>query len=84
MDTSGEDRWLSTLRDRAAQLAFPDWTPTEGDWTHLYTGFVDDGTPYTEVAVYRECDGHARIHYHRYAGDELAAFWQHLLNQITE
>ncbi|WP_246075791.1 hypothetical protein [Nonomuraea terrae] len=77
---------MSALQDRAARLAFPTWAPQAGDWTHLYTGFVDDGTPYTEVSVYRAGDGggHVRIHYRRYTGDELTAFWARLLHEVTE
>lgn len=86
MRTSREDRWLSALRNHAAQLAFTDWTPQSGDWAHLYTGFVDDGTPYTEVSVYRAGDGggHVRIHYQRYIGDELTTFWTRLVDEIAE
>ncbi|MEV4549264.1 hypothetical protein AB0L44_17340 [Nonomuraea wenchangensis] len=86
MATSGEDRWLSALRDHAARLAFPDWTPQPGDWAYLYTGFDDDGVPYTEVAVYR-CDpdgGHERIRHTRYRSGALTAFWARLVSEITE
>uniref|UniRef100_UPI003F4997A5 hypothetical protein n=1 Tax=Nonomuraea sp. CA-252377 TaxID=3240003 RepID=UPI003F4997A5 len=86
MGTTGEERWLAALRDHAAHLAFPDWTPQEGDWTHLHTGFVDDGTPYTEVSVYRAGDGggHVRIHYQRYTGGELTGFWNRLMIRVAE
>lgn len=65
-----------SLRDRAARQAFPDWQPTDADWTHLYTGFDQVGEPVTEVAVYQD---HDRIHYARYSGDELTRFWERLI-----
>lgn len=86
MGSTGEERWLAALRDHAARLAFPNWTPQTGDRAHLYTGFVDDGTPYTEVSVHRSAEDGSKvqIYYQRYIGDELAAFWTRLLHQITE
>lgn len=73
-----------SLREHAARLAFPDWNPDSDDWTHLYTGF-HEGERYTEVAVYRPSEGgHERIHYQRYSGDELMAFWTRLVNQISK
>ncbi|MCF6474555.1 hypothetical protein FAF44_40165 [Nonomuraea sp. MG754425] len=86
MSATEEERWLAALRDHAAHLVFPEWAPQAGDWTHLYTGFVDDGTPYTEVAVYRAGDGggHVRICYRRFAGEDLTAFWTRLIDEVTE
>ncbi|MBB3732809.1 hypothetical protein [Nonomuraea dietziae] len=81
MDTPGEERWLSALRDRAAGLAFPEWQPRDDDWTSLHTSFDEEGAPLTEVAVYR---GHERIHFRRYTGEDLTAFWIRLVNQISE
>ncbi|GAA4958261.1 hypothetical protein HD597_000519 [Nonomuraea thailandensis] len=76
MDITGENGRAATLEEHAAQRAFPDWAPQADDWAHLHTGFIDDGTPYTEVSVYRAGDGggHVRIHYRRCTGNELAAF----------
>ncbi|MFD9939787.1 hypothetical protein ACFWYW_04045 [Nonomuraea sp. NPDC059023] len=81
MDTSGEEHWQVALRDHAARLAFPEWLCGPDDWTSLAALFTDDGAPYTEVAVYRN---HNRIHYHVYRGDELTAFWNRLLGEISE
>ncbi|MFC7714484.1 hypothetical protein [Nonomuraea recticatena] len=81
MDASGEERWLSVLREHAARLAFPDWTSGPDDWPSFYTSFDDAAEPYMEVTVYRGVD---RIHYRRYTGDELAAFWARLLDSLTE
>lgn len=73
-----------TLREHAAHLAFPDWNPEPDDWTHLYTGF-HEGERYTEVAVYRPGEGgHERIHYQRYASDQLTAFWNRLMREASE
>lgn len=80
MDSSGEERWQSALRDHAARMAFPDWVPGDADWTSLYTSFDDEGAPVTEVAVYRD---HDRIHYLRLTGDQLIAFWTRLVNEIA-
>jgi hypothetical protein len=86
MGATGEGRWLAAVRDHAARLTFPEWVPQAGDWTNLHTGFVDDGTPYTEVSVYRAGDGggHVRICYQRYVGDELTAFWNRLMSELAE
>ncbi|WP_049570591.1 hypothetical protein [Nonomuraea sp. SBT364] len=86
MNTPGDERWLAGIRDHAARLAFPEWEPRPDDWTHLHTGVSDDGTPYTEVSVYRAGDGggHVRICYSRFAGNELAAFWTRLMREIAE
>ncbi|MFI7644084.1 hypothetical protein [Nonomuraea sp. NPDC049400] len=75
---------LTPIRDYAVRIAFPGWQPTPGDWTHLYTGF-QAGKPYTDVAVYRPSkdSGHERIHYRRYAGDDLTAFWIQLTREIS-
>ncbi|MFD1933693.1 MULTISPECIES: hypothetical protein [Nonomuraea] len=80
MDSS-EERWVSALRDQAARLAFPEWVPGPDDWTSLYTSFEEGGAPLTEVAVYR---GHDRIHYIRFTGNELIAFWTKLVDRIAE
>lgn len=77
----GQDQWVKSLQQHAARLAFPDWQPSPDDWTNLYTGFDQDGAPYTEVAVYR---GHDRIHHTTYSGDAFTAFWTRLVNLISE
>ncbi|MEV5552950.1 hypothetical protein AB0L44_04790 [Nonomuraea wenchangensis] len=77
----GEERWHIAIRDRAATLAFPEWTPRAEDRAQLHTGFIDDGTPYTEVSVYRDDDGRQRIHYRRYIAEELQHFWTRLMSE---
>jgi hypothetical protein len=81
VDTRGEERWSVALREHAARLTFPGWTPGPGDWTSLYTSFEPGGAPLTEVAVYR---GHERIHYRCYTGDDLTGFWTRLVNELSE
>lgn len=79
-DAADEERWLEALRDHAARLTFPGWAQALGDWTSLYTHFNEDGTPITEVAVYRD---HERIHYRMYVGQEVIGFWTRLLSEIA-
>jgi hypothetical protein len=79
--SSGEERWVQALQDRAARLAFADWRAGPDDWTSMYTSFDEDGAPMTEVAVYR---GHERIHFRRYMGGELTQFWTRLVDAISE
>jgi hypothetical protein len=69
-----------SLQQHAARIAFPAWAPHPDDWASLYTG-CGSGAPCTEVAVYR---GTERIHYRRYTGADVMAFWQQLLEQHAE
>jgi hypothetical protein len=75
------ERQDESLQQHAAELAFPDWQPGPRDWTSLYTGHDDQGSRYTEVAVYR---GTERIHYRRYTGTEVMTFWERLVHEHAE
>ncbi|MER6942508.1 hypothetical protein ABT294_00670 [Nonomuraea sp. NPDC000554] len=76
-----QDRWIKSLQQHAAALAFPDWQPGPDDWTSLHTSFTPDGKPITEVAVYR---GRERVHYARISGEDLMRFWTGLLKEVPE